>query len=245
MKALGVIIGIIVVLVLGVGVYVVVNSGSLIKTAVETIGTEVLGVEVSLDSAEISLTEGSGELRGLTIGNPAGFGGSHAMRLGQIKLVIDVAEMSEELVVIKSVVIDKAELAIVAKGTTTNLQVIMATLDSTSTDTAEPVEDEGSDVKLIIDKFVFSNAKTSLESDLLVDASVDIPDLNLTGIGRKEDGATIREVVKQILAPIVSSSTQAVAAQGLDIEGAKQGLGKKLQEKLGSGLDVFRRGNKD
>ena len=249
MKALGIIIGIIVVLVLGVGVYVVVNSGSLIKTAVETIGTEVLGVEVSLDSAEISLTEGSGELRGLTIGNPAGFGGSHAMRLGQIRLVIDVAEMSEELVVIKSVLIDKAELAIVVKGATTNLQAIMAKLDSTSTDTAESAEEDSSEVRLIIDEFVFSNAQASLESELLGNTSVNIPDVNLTGIGRKADGATIREVLQQIFVPVVQGSTQAIAAQGLDIEGAKdrleQGLGKKLQDTLGSGLDALRRGNKD
>ncbi|MCZ6460289.1 MAG: hypothetical protein O6766_13130, partial [Gammaproteobacteria bacterium] len=59
------------------------------------------------------------------------------------------------------------------------------------------------------------------------------------------DGATIREVLQQIFVPVVQGSTQAIAAQGLDIEGVKQGLGKKLQEKLGSGLDVFRRGNKD
>ncbi len=245
MKTMGIIVSIIVVLVLGVAVYVVVNSGSLIKTAVETVGSEVLGVDVSLDSAEISLTEGSGELRGLAIGNPDGFGGSHAMRLGQIKLVLDVAQMSEELVVIKSVLIDKAELAIVAKGSTTNLQVIMATLDSSSTDTTSAAEDDSSDVKLIIDEFVFSNAQTSLVSDLLGDASVNIADLKLTGIGRKADGATIREVLQQILAPIVRSSTQAVAAQGLDIEGAKQGLGSKLQEKLGSGLDALRGGNRD
>ncbi len=245
MKTLGVVGGIIVALVLGVGVYVIVNSGSLIKTAVETIGTEVLGVAVSLDSAEISLTEGSGELRGLTIGNPAEFGGSYAMRFGQIKLVIDVADISDELVVIKSVLIDKAELAIVAKGTATNLQAIMANLDSASADTAGAAGEDSSEVKLIIDEFIFSNAQTSLDSDLLGDLSVKIPDLHLMDIGRKTDGTTIREALQQILVPIVSSSTQAIAAAGLDIEGVQdrleQQLDEKLQDKLGSGLDALRR----
>lgn len=248
MKTLGVVGGIIVALVLGVGVYVIVNSGSLIKTAVETIGTEVLGVAVSLDSAEISLTEGSGELRGLTIGNPAEFGGSYAMRFGQIKLVIDVADISDELVVIKSVLIDKAELAIVAKGTATNLQAIMANLDSASADTADTAGaagEDSSEVKLIIDEFIFSNAQTSLDSDLLGDLSVKIPDLHLMDIGRKTDGTTIREALQQILVPIVSSSTQAIAAAGLDIEGVQdrleQQLDEKLQDKLGSGLHALRR----
>lgn len=245
MKTLGVVGGIIVALVLGVGVYVIVNSGSLIKTAVETIGTEVLGVAVSLDSAEISLTEGSGELRGLTIGNPAEFGGSYAMRFGQIKLVIDVADISDELVVIKSVLIDKAELAIVAKGTATNLQAIMANLDSASADTAGAAEEDSSEVKLIIDEFIFSNAQTSLDSDLLGELSVNIPDLHLMDIGGKTDGTTIREALQQILVPIVSSSTQAIAAAGLDIEGVQdrleQQLDEKLQDKLGSGLDALRR----
>ncbi len=245
MKTLGVVGGIIVALVLGVGVYVIVNSGSLIKTAVETIGTEVLGVAVSLDSAEISLTEGSGELRGLTIGNPAEFGGSYAMRFGQIKLVIDVADISDEVVVIKSVLIDKAELAIVAKGTATNLQAIMANLDSASSDAAGAAEEDSSEVKLIIDEFIFSNAQTSLDSDLLGELSVNIPDLHLMDIGGKTDGTTIREALQQILVPIVSSSTQAIAAAGLDIEGVQdrleQQLDEKLQDKLGSGLDALRR----
>ena len=43
MKAIGWLIGILLLVVVGLGVYVVMNSGSLIKTAVETLGPKVPG----------------------------------------------------------------------------------------------------------------------------------------------------------------------------------------------------------
>ena len=45
MKAIGWLIGILLLVVVGLGVYVVMNSGGLIKTAVETYGPKYLGVE--------------------------------------------------------------------------------------------------------------------------------------------------------------------------------------------------------
>jgi len=233
-KVIGWLVGIILLAVIGAGVYIFMNSGSLIKTAVETLGPQYLGVPVSLGSAEISLTDGSGALTDLVIGNPAGFAGPHSMRISRIALALDPAQISGDLVVIKNLSIDGAEVAIIAKGTQTNLQTIMNNLDTG--ESSEPAQDASSAMKMIIDKFTFTNAKTSLSSDLIGDKTVNLPDINLTGIGRKSSGVTAEQAVSQILRPIIKSSTDAVIREGIDVEGIKQGTMDKVNESIGKGL---------
>ncbi len=241
MKALVWIIGIVVLLVAGVGVYVVLNSGNLIKTAVERIGPQVLGAPVSLGAAEISLTEGSGELRNLKIGNPSGFSGPDLMKIGRIALTIDPSQVSGDLVVIKSLVIDAAEVGLIAEGTKTNIQAIMDNLagdDSGGDAAAEPAA--GDTTKLIIDAFSFTNARTALVSDLIGEKSVSLPDIQLSGIGRESSGVTAREAAYQIFRPIAKASAEAVAREGLGVDDLKKSATEKINEAVGSGLDSLR-----
>ncbi len=233
MKAIGWLIGILLLVVVGLGVYVVMNSGSLIKTAVETYGPMYLGVNVQLGSADISLTEGTGELRGLVIGNPEGFEGPHAFSLGAIKLGLDPMGQSESLIQIRNIEIDAADLAMVAKGRDTNLQALMANLSSDSTSEAATAEEAtGPEPKIIIENFAFTNARTSLSSDILGDKSVEIPDIRLTGIGEKSQGVTIREALKQLFDPIVRASTEALAKESLDVDELKANAAERVDEEL-------------
>ena len=231
---------VVVLAIVGVAVYVVMNSGNLIKVAVETLGPRYLGVDVTLDAAELSLTDGAGELRGLSIGNPPGFDGPHAFRLGKIRVAVNPTEISEQLVVIKEIDIDAAELAVIARGTRTNLQAIMKNLES---DAADESTDPGP--KLIIDRFSFTNARTSLDSDLAGSRAVDIPDIRLSDIGRKSSGVTIREALKQLLRPIVQASTAALARESVDVEDLKQKaeerVDEELKKQLGTGLDDLKK----
>jgi hypothetical protein len=242
MKAIGWLIGGLLLVIIALGVYVVMNTGNLVKTAVETLGPEYLGVDVSLDAADISLTEGTGELRGMVIGNPDGFDGPYAFRLGSIKLALDPLAQSQELVVIKTIAIDAADLAILAKGRSTNLQAIMANLESG--ESAEPQAESSAAPKIIVDAFAFTNAHTSLQSDIVGEAQVTIPDIHLSDIGRKSQGVTIREAVTQMLRPIVRASTEALAKEGLNVDkikaDAEERVDKELKERLGTGLEDLR-----
>lgn len=243
MKAIGWLIGIVLLLIVGLGVFLVMNSGSLIKTAVETLGPQYLGVDVRLGAAEVSLTEGTGELRGLVIGNPEGYDGPHSFSLGKIRLELDPMAQSQELITLKGIYVDAADLAMIAKGTKTNLQAIMANLESDAP--AEEPEVEGAPApKIIIDRFSFTNAKTSLDSDVLGSTTVEIPDIILEGIGRKSSGVTIREAVRQMLNPIVRASTEALAKERMNVDELKQQaedrLDEEVQERLGTDLDSLK-----
>lgn len=239
MKAIGWLIGIVLALIIGLGVYLVVFSGDLLKQAVETLGPRYLGVDVRLGAAEISVAEGTGELRGLVIGNPPGFDGPHALSLGRVALGLDPLGQSRELVVVKRIEVDAADLAIVARGRQTNLQKIMSNLEAGGSDTTAE-ETAGEEPRIIIDRFDFTNARTTLDSDLLGSRSVSIPDVHLEGIGRKSQGVTIREALVQLLRPIVRASTTALAGEGLELDqikaGAQERLDRELEDRLGGDL---------
>jgi hypothetical protein len=249
MKAIGWIVGIILLVVVGVGVYLVAFSDSLIKDAIERFGPEYLGASVSVDAVELSLTEGSASIRGLSIGNPEGFGDGHAMRFNEATLALDSSQISETLVVVTRVLVDGADVAAVARGKKTNFQQLLDNITENTggasqetQETQEPESDSASEMKFIIDKFDFTSAKASLSSDVLGAMDVTIPDIHLTDIGRKSNGATAAELAQQILKPISSAVTQAAVSQGVDLEGMKQRaqeelegkLDEKIEEELGS-----------
>ena len=227
----------VVALLVGVGIYIALFSGDLVKDAIEEYAPLYLGADVRVRAVDLSLAEGSGEVRGLQIDNPPGFDGGQAMNLGKIKLVLDPAQISQELVVIKQVEIDGAEIAAIARGGATNLQQLMDNVMAMA-GTSEAAPEAESQVKLIIDRLDFTNAKTSVSSDVLGDLSVDIPDIHLKDIGRASNGATIGQVIQQLLDPVYKSVSKAMIAQGLDldVEGLEGDLKEKISEKLGGGL---------
>jgi len=242
MKALGWIIGLVVLLIAGIGVYVVLNSGALLERAIETYGTRYLGAPVSVGGVNVAITEGSAGIDELVIDNPSEFSGPAAFRLGNISATLDTQQISSELVVLKNVSIDGAEINLLAEGRNTNLKALMDHLDR-EIGATDQAEDTGtaSEVKLIIDRFSFTNATASVDSDVLGQASVTLPDINLSDIGRQSNGATVGQALKQILDPIVRAVTRRMVEQGVDLEGAKERLEQNLRdqagEKLSEGLD--------
>ena len=233
-----IVVGLIVLALLAVGAYIVLFSGSLIKDAIEAIGPDYLGASVSVDEVELSLTEGSAGIRGLEIGNPQGFSGSHAMRIGSARVTLDPSQISESLIVMSEVVVDGADVLAVAQGSQTNFQKLLENIESSvgAAGGEEQAAAEGGETKFIIDRFRFTNAKAALSSDVLGDVDISIPPIELSDIGRKTNGATAVEVAEQILEPISDAVSREAVKQGLDIEGAKQNVRERITEKLDEGL---------
>ena len=241
MKTIGWILGIVVLALVGVAIFLVLNSGDLVKEAIEKYGSQYLETDVSVSRVNLSLAEGSGEILGLNIDNPRGFEAGSAFRLGQIKIVLDPSQITADLIVLKEVTIDSAQVAAMVRGKDTNLQGLMDNLSANlDTEESSAAEEAAPGPKLIIDRFQFSDAQASVDSDLAGQFDVSIPDINLKDVGRSTNGATVGEVIQQILKPIIRSVTREMVNQGLDIEGVKaelqQNLEKKASEKLGTGL---------
>ena len=97
MKVLGGIVGLIVLLVLGAGVYLFLFSGDLLKSGIEEFGPDFLGADVSVAQVNLDLAGGSAAIRGLEVGNPQGFSGDYAMKLNEIAVTLDPSATTESL----------------------------------------------------------------------------------------------------------------------------------------------------
>ena len=234
MKVIGWLLGLVVIALIAAGAYVFYFSGDLVKQAIEAFGPDYMGADVSVRSVDLDLAGGSGAINGLEVGNPAGFDGAYAMRVGTMAMTLDPAESTSELIVVKELTIDGASLAAVARGRQTNLQKLMDNVEAATGPSEE------STMAFIVDRFAFTNADVSLDSDILGTRALAISDIRLTGVGRKSNGATASELVQQLMGPITSAVGKAAVKQGLDLEGieadVKTRVEDKLREEIGGGL---------
>jgi hypothetical protein len=207
-KVIGVAIVLLLLLVVGVFVYVSYNTDSIVKNAIESIGTQYLGAPVKVNEVEIALQEGRGTLKGLEIGNPPGYNGAYAMRFGTVSVEMDVAHSSAQLIVLKRVTIDGARAAAIANTPKdTNFRALSSNL---------PTSSSGSPVKLIVDKLDLTNTQAAVSSPLLTRAlDVDVPDVHLTDIGRSTNGVDVGTVIAQVLAPITGAITRSITEAGM------------------------------
>jgi len=224
-RGLLVLIGLVVLVVGGAVVYLAMNLNDLVRTGVETYGPDYTGTDVALAEVDLSLFSGEGELRGLVVSNPEGFEGADPFRLGRVRVALDPASLTEDVIVVREIIIEEAEINAILKSLRdSNLQAILDNVESAAPTSEEAAEEASEPVKVIIDRFVFTGASASVTAGQAGTIDVDLPDLVLTEIGRRTNGETIGEALKQIIGPIVGAIVQA-------------GVDGQLQELIGGQLE--------
>ena len=114
-RGLLVLIGLVVVVIAGAVIYLAMNLNELVRTGVETYGPQYTGTAVELAEVDLSLFSGEGELRGLVVSNPEGFEGGDPFRLGRVRVALDPASLTEDVIVVREITIEEAETAWKAK----------------------------------------------------------------------------------------------------------------------------------
>lgn len=240
-------IGIVVVLAIVVGafVYLYSNLGGLLKEVIETAGTEVTEVNVSLDAVDVDrISDGEAALRGLIVGNPANFKTNSAFHLGEVSVKLDPNTVLDDIIIIKKVVIAKPVITYEFGGSGSNVGTIQKTVEkktgsggrksgskpkAAKSDSAKSDSDGGK--KLVIENLYIRGGSVNVSAAFLKGKKVSatLPDIHLRNIGKsmgKATGATPAEVAQKVVSAITGSATKAVGA--LNIAGIKDALGKEL-----------------
>jgi hypothetical protein len=224
------------------------NLNGAVKTAVERFGPDFTGVPVTLEEVDLSPMTGRGDLRGLAIGNPAGYDAGRAFSLGSIRVAVDRETVLEDVIVIRRIAIDGARIDAILRGRgESNLQRILRNVQAAA---GSSEDDAGGDAeagpRLVIEQLDFTNASASVSAPGLGERELRIPDLHLEGIGRRSNGVTAAEAASQVLQPVVAAIIRAAAEGG--IRDALEGGAGDLQERIEGGargaLDRLR-GNLD
>jgi len=235
---------------IGFGVYYLLsNLDSLVKSAIETYGSEATQTSVRVDNVKIVLQDGSGAIRGLTIGNPNGFATPNAFSLGEIATQIDLKSLSEDVPVIEHITIRAPEVffELNEKGQN-NLDKLKSNLQSgaSTSSSSSSAKSGGSEPKLIIRKLIFSGGNIYarvVPTDK--DYELKLPNIQMNDLGGKT-GATPSQIASQALQVLTDRALAEIKKKGIDqykaqLEGEvnkrldteKEKVGDKLKGVLG------------
>ncbi len=198
MKSRNVILSLILVLFLfaaGGAWWLFMSIDGLVKHAIERWGPQITGVTVKVDSVRIVVADGQGTIRGLVVGNPKGFEAGHALKLDEIRLSIDPASITRDVVVIRELHLVAPSVVYERAQGSDNLALIQKNADAwVAANLGAPKKGAGPARKFVIEKLVINGGRAHFGATL----SASMPDVQARDIGKKTNGAAAGDVVKQL-----------------------------------------------
>ena len=197
----------------------------IVKYGLEHYGPDVAGVSVHVGEVRISPRDGRGSLRGVEIGNPAGFSSPRAARLGEVRVALDPASVTEPVVRIHELVLDGAQVTYERGSKGTNLDAIERNIDAyvkrTSSGSGSAPQ-PGPKRRYVIDRLTIRGSRVLMTNPGLKGQGLtfDLPDVQLRDVGKRQGGVTASEA-----AAIVSNAVQ-----------------QRIAQKALTNLDALRRG---
>lgn len=232
----------------GGGVWLYLNSGFLLRQAIEDYGSAALGSPVKVGGVVMEWAQGRGELKTLSVGQPSGFvqdaaAGRPLFEVDSVRLGVPLSadNGSDGVFRLTEIVVSGARLNVIATGRSTNIEAMQTQVKKqveqqvgTSAGSAEP--SGSAPVRLIIDRLVLTDMKTHVSSDVLGDLELSIPDIRESGLGKAEGGLTVEELGYAIIRPLSKSVTKALIRQGLDKDKLKAAVKARAKDKVDSEL---------
>ena len=221
------------------------NMDDLIKTAVETVGSDVTQVQVSLNRVKTDLSAGRIELHNLSIANPEGFDGHYLFDMKQVAIQVNPASVRESMsggvIVIDEILIEAANISAEMKGTATNIQQLQKNVKASTSSNAKqtskklPVtstkaESEAIDVRLMVAKFRFVDSQLQLSTDQWGNRTVNMPDIVMNNLGDRKTGLTPEQLANLVVERITKNVQKAIEKE---LKSAvKDEAEKQLEEEL-------------
>jgi len=220
----------VILLILGIGVYYPFSSlDGIVKSAIETYGTEVAGSKVTVAEVKISLNEGKGTLKGITIANPPGFSSEPAFSLQEVTLDLDINSVSSNPFIIEDVRVISPHVRVEtnAEGKT-NLDVLAEKIQSAGDSTGTQKETSSNDLRMKINQFVFEDGTIKARiPQQEQEMEVKLPALRMNGIGGS-DGQPPEVVGQVVMNKFAQECIKVVTKKGAELL-----IEKKLDEKTG------------
>ena len=240
-------VGALIVVIGGASIFLLSNLDGLIKEAVEKVGSEATQSKVSLNEVSISITSGSGALRGLTVANPKGFKTPSAFELGGISITLDTGSIGQDPIIIKEILITKPKVTYELGADGSNIDAIQKNVDAYakqfSSGGGAKKEEEGP--KIIIEHLYIRGGEISVSAAFLRGKALTtpLPGVHLKDIGKEKKGASPAEIAEKNIGSLTKGAGSAVGALNLDKmmesagEAAKM-IGDKAKDAMKGAGDV-------
>ena len=219
LKALLWVIGIIVVLAVVVELWL----GSLIKWSVNNVAPKLLGVPTSVETVRLAPLRGKVFLENLHVGNPEGFHTDGIFDLAKMVVDLDMKSLLSDSIVIKEITIGGMEVTYEQGLLHSNVGTL---LDNLSGDQEKEAEEEVEEKpeeeaaeggkKVVIKKFSLADSKVRVAATGMMGLGLPIPlpSMELEDIGAKTGGATVKDVIIELLKDVGGLVTGAITGVG-------------------------------
>ncbi len=213
------------------------SLNSIVKHGVETLGPKALGAAVQLNKADISVFSGKGNLKGLYIGNPKGFQTDSALKLGAMRVALDLESIFSDKIIVNEIYIDSPDITYEKGSGGDNFNALLNNIkkftrsvqSAGKKDAAEP---EGEDKKIQINRLTIVNGKVNMSAALLggKQVTLDLPDINMKDIGKGKEGTTLSKAMEQVFAALNKNIGSTVTASMKDIRSTVEKTVEKTVE---------------
>lgn len=180
------------------------------KTAIEKGATYAMGVETTVEDADIGLLSGTSSLSGLNIANPPGYTSPHLLNMKNSSVQVNYSALRGEVVRIPSMTMSGLDLYIEKRKGKSNIDVVIENLQRF--ESAEKPADDAGGTRFIFDEIIITDimVHTSLLpiGGELAKVELPIDEIRLTNIGSDSDqgmvlGQLTNVIFKAILAAII------------------------------------------
>lgn len=191
----------------------------IVKFALEHYAPAIAGVEVKVGAVTLSPRDGRGALRGIEIGNPAGFSAPRAARLGTVSVSLDPATVRTPLVIVHEIAIDSAAITYEHGKGGTNLDAIQKNIAAyvSRASPASPDGDSSAVSRAVRHRFVFEKISLHAITVTMTTAglkgqgvSFEIPDIELRDVGRRQGGVTPSEAANIVAGALIAKIAQKI-----------------------------------
>ncbi|PCJ43132.1 MAG: hypothetical protein COA81_04740 [Alphaproteobacteria bacterium] len=226
-----ILIGLLVILIVigGVVIYGASQSGTLIREAVLDYAPPATGAKVSLDKVDVAILGGSAGISNLTVGNPKGFKSDYAFKVANMAVKIDMASLTGEVIRIKEIRIDGADLIYELGTRGNNISKIQKNIEKYTQSLGLAASESESEAKFIVDNIYITGTRVKLATDLLggKGAGLTLPDIHLKNIGTEDKAATAGEVGSAIFGAVNKGLSKVITKDMLNntLKGVKKKLG--------------------
>lgn len=184
----------------------------LIKSGIESNGSEMTGTAVTVDGVSLSPFSGEGTIEGLRVQNPDGFDSEYAMVIENFDIAVSVRSLLSDTVVINEIQISEPAISVIQKVPENNLRMLLKNMES-----ATASESESASAIMVIERLVITGGTVTVTPSIGAQpsATVSLERIELQGLGSSGSDSA-REVIRQIASEIVGKALESAMSGQLD-----------------------------
>lgn len=219
----------------------------IVKKTVEIYGPQMTRTSVTMDAIHFSLLTGSAKVKGLAVGNPAGYKTPQAISVGTIAVGVDPLSIFSKKVVIRSIRLESPEITFEGGLGGNNLSQLLDNVKSagrsSGTLSTNAATQPKSEKNYEVDDLLVTGAKVRVVlTGMAQPQEMTLPEIQLRDLGTGSEGITAADLTRRVLSSIDTAAIEAVAADAVQL-GKSAATLKQAGENAGKQTGIIIIGN--